>query len=57
MSDDLVRRTAAELGGEMVELIVGQRQPGQPGEVSHLVTGDGGHVTTVPAIDGVRRPS
>src|SRR5690606_29560422 len=36
--DDLV-----ELGREMIELIVGERQPGQPGEVLDLVTGDGGH--------------
>ena len=30
-----------ELAGEVVELLVGQRQPGQPGEVGDLVAGDG----------------
>ena len=29
-----------ELAGEAVELVVGQRQPGQPGEVRDLVAGD-----------------
>ncbi|AQA20793.1 hypothetical protein BTZ20_2064 [Rhodococcus sp. MTM3W5.2] len=32
-----------ELTGELVEFGIGQREPGQPGEVGDLVTGDGRH--------------
>ena len=32
-----------ELAGEAVQLGIGQRQPGQPGQVGYVVTGDLGH--------------
>jgi hypothetical protein len=32
-----------ELAGVMVQLIVGQRQASQPGQMGHLVTRDLGH--------------
>ena len=42
-ADDLV-----ELAGEVVQLFVGQLQPGQPGEVSDLLAGYGGHESSNP---------
>ena len=42
-TDDLI-----ELRGEVVEFLVGQRQPGQPGEVSDLIAGYGGHESLNP---------
>ena len=38
-----VGQDGVELAGEAVQLVVGQRQPGQPGQVGHLVAGDLGH--------------
>jgi hypothetical protein len=38
-----VGQDGVKLAGETVELAVGQRQPGQPGQVRYLVAGDLGH--------------
>ena len=50
---ELIKLSAADLGhrvedgvqlaGEQVQLVVGHGQPGQPGEVRDLVSGDAGH--------------
>jgi len=38
-----VGQNGVELAGEAVQLGIGQCQPGQPGQVRHLVAGDLGH--------------
>ena len=38
-----VGQDGVELAGEAVQLGIGQRQPGQPGQVGYLVAGDLGH--------------
>ena len=38
-----VGQDGVELAGETVQLGIGQRQPGQPGQVGYLVAGDLGH--------------
>ena len=38
-----VVQDGVELAGVAVQLVVGQCQPGQPGQMGHLVTGDLGH--------------
>ena len=38
-----VGEDGVELAGVAVQLVVGQRQPGQPGQMGHVVAGDLGH--------------
>ena len=46
-----------ELAGEQVQFLLGDGQPGKPGEVRDLVSGNGGHSKTPDTMLVADRPS